>query len=623
MSTYKEIKGFKVQTLNADPVVAGTSWSSGGNLNMARYTLGNAGTQTAALGFGGYAGPPAGGTTGSTVNTEAYDGTSWTEVNNMNQAKGHGVSFGLQTAAIFAGGYKDLNAPPYGRTVFTETESWNGSSWTEVNNLPKSLYRTAAFGTSTAGITAAGATGHPASDNSESYSWDGTNWTDGPNVNTPRSYQMGLGTSTAGMIVGGYIQSPASVVGNTEIWNGSAWTEVNDLNTARRGSGASTLGSTSEGIIFGGSTPPVTTKTEVYNGTSWSETADLANARMENPGGSGVGSLALAFGGENPSLGELTATEEFSVSTVADTNLDLGQVYYNSTANAFKVTQNVDGTGSWATGGNLNTKRMGAGGAGIQTAGAIFGGDADGGSPRYGLHEQYNGTSWTESTDLNQGKAYTGGAGTQTSALNFTGYAPQRWALTELWNGSSWTELNDMNTARFGAASVGQVSTAALAAGGSSGASATADVVESWNGSSWTEIAEINTGRAYFAGSGTPSAGLVFGGPSSALTELWNGSSWTEVNDMNSNARTGVGGSRQGTSTSALGFGGNPNNVNTEIWNGTSWTEVNNLATARGNITGIGTTSLALAVGGEPPYLTATEEWTQPSSVLNQTITAS
>ena len=295
-----------------------------------------------------------------------------------------------------------------------------------------------------------------------------------------------------------------------------------------------------------------------------------------------------------------------------------GELFYNSSSGTFQFLG--VGTGTWSSGGNLNTKRMGAGGAGIQTAGAIFGGDADGGSPRYGLHEQYNGSAWSELTDLNQGKAYTGGAGTQTSALNFGGYAPQRWALTELWNGSSWTELNDMNTARFGHASVGQVSTAALAVGGSASPGPNA-IVESWNGTSWTEVGDINSARAYFGGSGTPSAGLVFGGPSSALTELWNGTGWTEVNDMNSNARYGVGGSRQGTSTDALGFGGNPGNVNTEIWNGSSWTELNNLSTPRGNITGIGTTSLALAVGGEPPYLTATEEWTQPSSVLNQTIT--
>jgi len=284
-----------------------------------------------------------------------------------------------------------------------------------------------------------------------------------------------------------------------------------------------------------------------------------------------------------------------------------GELFYNSSSGTFQFLG--VGTGTWSSGGNLNTKRMGGGAAGVQTAGSLIAGDADGGSPRYGLHEQYDGSSWTETVDVNTAGSYMAATGTQTAAVKFGGYAPDRHDETEIWNGSGWTEVGDMNTARFGHSAVGHLSTAALAVGGTSAADSTADIVESWNGTSWTEVGDINTGRAYFGGSGTPSAGLVFGGPSSALTEVWNGSGWTEVGDMNSNARYGVGPAQQGTSTDALGFGGNPNNVNTEIWNGSSWTEVNNLATARGNITGIGTTSAALAVGGEPPYLTATEEW--------------
>ena len=37
MATYKEIKGVTVQTRDKDPVVNVGSWSSGGNLNTARY----------------------------------------------------------------------------------------------------------------------------------------------------------------------------------------------------------------------------------------------------------------------------------------------------------------------------------------------------------------------------------------------------------------------------------------------------------------------------------------------------------------------------------------------------------------------------------------------------------
>jgi hypothetical protein len=75
MATYKGIQGFTIQNLSADPsnpiegqvwynstsnvwkVEEATTvgaWATGGNLNTARYFIGgSAGTQTAALAFGG------------------------------------------------------------------------------------------------------------------------------------------------------------------------------------------------------------------------------------------------------------------------------------------------------------------------------------------------------------------------------------------------------------------------------------------------------------------------------------------------------------------------------------------------------------------------------------------
>jgi hypothetical protein len=54
---------------------------TGGTMGTARYGLGGCGTQTAALGFGGYLSP------GNTAATESYDGSSWTSVNSMNTAR--------------------------------------------------------------------------------------------------------------------------------------------------------------------------------------------------------------------------------------------------------------------------------------------------------------------------------------------------------------------------------------------------------------------------------------------------------------------------------------------------------------------------------------------------------
>jgi hypothetical protein len=67
-------------------------------------------------------------------------------------------------------------------------------------------------------------------------SWNGTTWTELNDLNTARADLGGVGTNTAALAFGG--DSP-SIVANTESWNGTAWTEVNDLNTARAAIGGS------------------------------------------------------------------------------------------------------------------------------------------------------------------------------------------------------------------------------------------------------------------------------------------------------------------------------------------------------------------------------------------------
>ena len=96
MATYKEIKGVTIQTLDEDPVTAGATWASGGNMNAGRAGIAGAGIQTANVGFGGItSNPPAAGT----ANTESYNGTSWTEVNNLNNDREITNGVGLYPAA--------------------------------------------------------------------------------------------------------------------------------------------------------------------------------------------------------------------------------------------------------------------------------------------------------------------------------------------------------------------------------------------------------------------------------------------------------------------------------------------------------------------------------------------
>jgi len=87
-------------------------------------------------------------------------------------------------------------------------------------------------------------------------------------------------------------------------------------------------------------------------------------------------------------------------------------------------------------------------------------------------------------------------------------------------------------------------------------------------------------------------------------------------------------GRQQGSSavpsgTSALIFGGEepPRTGKTELWDGTTWTEVADLGTANNQVSGKGTTFVAISAGGESPNNGATFEWNVPSTT--KTFTAS
>ena len=105
MAEYKGIKGFKVQTVSTDPAASATgSWASGGDLNTARNTKGTtAGTQNASSVFGGQTAP------GFTTTHEQYNGTSWTEITEMNLPRYGGGASGISTNGMVFSGAKDIN----------------------------------------------------------------------------------------------------------------------------------------------------------------------------------------------------------------------------------------------------------------------------------------------------------------------------------------------------------------------------------------------------------------------------------------------------------------------------------------------------------------------------------
>ena len=312
MATYKEIKGTKIQFLDADPAnpligqvwfnstsstLKGTtagvgSWASGGTMNGAKRTgIGSWGTQTAALAASGESGPP----WIQPTRVELYDGTSWSEIQDISTGRYLGASIGqTSTAALFASGY---NASGYNASV----EQWNGSSWSEKAEMNNPSYSfSGGVGTSTSGLAVGGNRNpavppSPGSNSSLVESWNGSGWTNIAELNTGRSGVAAVGaTNTAGLGVGGY--APGGASDKVESWNGSAWSEITEINSGRQGGRSSGIQTLT--VFFGGENPaPDGAKTEYWDGSSWTELGDMAVTRNGNvSGSSSSANSALAFG---------------------------------------------------------------------------------------------------------------------------------------------------------------------------------------------------------------------------------------------------------------------------------------------------------------------------------------
>jgi len=276
------------------------AWASGGSLNTSSRDRGGSGPQTAAIVFGGQPQPGQ----APTANTETYDGSSWTEVGNLNTGRSQGAPAhaGSQTATLYAGG----GVEPPGAFV-DSSEEYDGTSWSEGNNLVSGAAgQTGGGGTQTAGLKYGGKNPSTTGDTEE---YDGTSWSEVNNMNTARRQASGAGPQTANLASGGN-QSPSNVV---EEYDGTSWTNGGSLVDDGRHLGGSG-GSSTSGVFFAGveeGPGNYTVKTEVYDGTSWAVSANMASARQRITG-MGSASAAMGAAGYPPSSPKTNAVEEFT-----------------------------------------------------------------------------------------------------------------------------------------------------------------------------------------------------------------------------------------------------------------------------------------------------------------------
>ena len=610
MAKYSDIKGFTVQTLASDTAASqfvGGAWASAADMNNARLDMGSsqAATQSSGILVGGSPSP-------SYDKNESWNGSSWTEVAELNTGRGESPGgAGIYTSAIVFGGYTTTNV--------TNSESWNGSAWTAtpaMNNGRRAL--NGGFGTAnTAAVAVGGYASSTVRNNVES--WNGSAWTEVNEMNTGRNSGAAVGTTTAGILYGG--SAAPGKLDNVETWDGTNFTETTEINTARDGFAGA--GTQTSALGSGGYTTTFVAVTEHWNGSSWTELADLSTARDCNNNGFGTADSALVGGGNT---GSATAATELFDAPSEFNQIQEGQLFYNSTANTFKETiSDVPGT-SWSSGTNLNQARSFNNASGDLTSAITFGGSP---APTQAYSEQWDGSSWTEVGDLNEGRvAGAAGGASGTDAIMGGGYELPNIGnslKTETWNGSSWTEVNALNAQKYTAGSGIPVSTSGIAFGGNP-VVATAEV---WDGTNWTEVGDLNNARMYLGGFGNATSAIAANGVEPPHTqnkvEKWDGTSWTEVAEMN----TARGEMLQGqgrTNESGIIAGGSPNGssqiTNTEIWNGSSWSETNDLATARRMGGQIGPTSSGMYIGGQTPSNVVTvEHWESP--LANKTITAS
>ena len=595
MSTYETLKGLKVKFLSADTSgnrlqegelfynssdfnlkshVAVEAWSSGSNLVNAKIANGNVGIQTAALSCGGFTSVPDGNPDRKT-DSEEYNGVGWTTGGVMNTAKSSGVTYGTQTAALAA----------QGETV--NSEEYNGTAWTEGNNMGTARGENGIqFGIQTAAVAAGGS---PNKALVEEY--DGTSWSEVNNLPAANFGGHGAGTLTAGLGFGGYT---TATVGETLSYDGTNWTDVGNMNLVRR-NGTANFGTASLAYVFGGITPAGNRQTTgaVYDGSAWAAaSASLGLGRQHN-GGIGAGGSSttsgLACGGNVAPNNSTGATEEFNISTSTVTgaawasggNINTARraLWGGGTQTAGLIwggyigpvvenkTEEYNGT-SWSEQNNLNTAGYHICGTGTQTAGLAFGR----GQPPSANTEEYDGTSWSEQNNLGTSRYIMSGFGIQTAAVGYGGSGDS--VATEHYDGSSWTAGGNHPEAIYSGSACG-TETAGLGHSGYSAAdeAKTAEANE-YNGTAWTAAnAMVIAKQATFtSGSQTDAITFLGAGPAAAtavVSQRYDGTSWsTSVNAAtarNSHAGSSTGGA---TGTAYAAGGGTPNSNATEEFTG-------------------------------------------------------
>ena len=286
-------------------VITAGAWASGGNLPQDSRGGGSAGIQTAAWYVGGLQYPS------DTKNrTDEYNGTSWTNVNNIPANRFGCNACGTLTAGLIWGSYQ-------GYSPVVGAYEYDGTDWTAGGSLPNigPAYGGAGGGGTQTAAVACGGYGDPPPGVSQVMEYDGSSWSSNPNSLPAGNYdQAGDGTSTALWLAGGYL------VNNTTLhFDGTSFTTSGSMTTARPSACGAGYGTQTNAIVAGGEGSGTSTQGEQYNGTSWVTAPSMSQGRKYGLGASRSAGSQTGFiaGGATPPNPNTNKTEEFNAETSA------------------------------------------------------------------------------------------------------------------------------------------------------------------------------------------------------------------------------------------------------------------------------------------------------------------
>jgi hypothetical protein len=302
-------------------------------MNTARYSLAGAGTNTAALAFGG--------NNPAVACTESYNGSTWTAGGIMGTARSYLAGAGTNTSALAFGGFTP--------TTVACTESYKFSISCFCANY--------------------------------------SSWTSGPSMTTARTNLSGTGTNHSALAIGG---ATPSISSSTELYNG-VWTTSPSLNISRCGLAAA--GTSINTVAFGGCTTVAVTCTEEYNGTVWYTANNLNTARF-NLAGVGTQCMALAFGGSTPTLSNATESYSYnnsipigysgiwttssnlpiSISNLSGAGIQTNAIAFGGALPAVTGVTSEYNVTSWTSGATMNTARCSLSGIGSKMSAVAIGG---------------------------------------------------------------------------------------------------------------------------------------------------------------------------------------------------------------------------------------------------------